>query len=112
MYKDQRVSSGSIDANNKPYKPNTSSSPGNFEYIPPNNSGTTLSLLGGVLSTVGGALSTIGGIIQFNTELSDDFQSQVDDYRLDQKKEKMQAEIIDLQEKVKQLEQLIKNNSN
>nr|WP_309100437.1 hypothetical protein [Fredinandcohnia onubensis] len=91
---------------------NSNSSPGNFEYKPPNNSGTILGIIGGVLSATGDALATIGAIIQLNTDTSVDFQSQVHDYHSEQDKKKMQEEIDNLQEKVKQLEELIKNNQN
>lgn len=90
----------------------SNSSPGNFQYKPPNNSGTILGILGGALSAAGDALATIGAIIQLNTDVSTDFQSQVDDYKSDQEKDKMREEIDDLQEKVKQLEELIKSNNN
>lgn len=77
-----------------------------FQYNPPNNTGTTLGILGGVLTTVGDAL---GAIIQLNTDNTADFESQVGSFKSDQEMEKMQAEIDDLQEKLKQLEQLIKS---
>ncbi|WP_405099356.1 hypothetical protein [Oceanobacillus sp. FSL H7-0719] len=80
-----------------------------FQYNPPNNTGTTLGILGGVLTTVGDALATIGAIIQLNTDNTADFESQVGSFKSDQEMEKMQAEIDNLQEKLKQLEQLIKS---
>ncbi|RZT23515.1 hypothetical protein [Fictibacillus sp. BK138] len=61
-----------------------------------------------MLATVGDAVSTIGAVIQLNTDVSTDYQSQVDDFKSDQEKEKMQQEIDDLQDKVKQLEKLVR----
>lgn len=90
----------------------SNSTQGNFQYKPPNNSGTILGIMGGVLTIAGDALATIGAIIQLNTDTAADFQSQVDDYHSEQDKKKMQEEIDNLQEKVKQLEEIIKNSQN
>ena len=90
---------------------NSNSSLNQFQYKPPNNSGTILGIIGGALSAAGDALATIGAIIQLNIDTSTDFQSQVESHQSDQDKNKMQEEIDDLQEKVKQLEELIKNSS-
>jgi hypothetical protein len=79
---------------------------GNFEYKPPNNTGVILGIVGGVLATVGDALATIGAIVQLNTDASADFQSQVDDFKSDQEKDKMQEEIDDLKEQVKEIDDL------
>ena len=83
---------------------------GNFQYKPPNNSGTILGIMGGVLTIAGDALATIGAIIQLNTDTTADFQSQVESFQSDQEKNKMQEDIDSLQEKVKQLEEIIKKN--
>ncbi|USK34978.1 hypothetical protein LIT25_06465 [Bacillus sp. F19] len=79
---------------------------GNFEYKPPNNTGVIIGIIGGALATVGDALSTIGTIIQLNIDVSADFQSQVDDFKSDQEKDKMQEEIDDLKEQVKEIDDL------
>ncbi|MCM3664148.1 hypothetical protein M3204_07020 [Mesobacillus subterraneus] len=97
-------------AKNSGNKSNSNTTLGNFEIKPPNNTGTILGIIGGVLTTVGDALATIGAIIQLNTDVSVDLQSQVDDFKSDQEKDIMREEIDDLQEKVKQLEKLIKSN--
>ena len=101
---------------------NSNSTLGNFEYKPPNNTGVIIGIIGGALSTVGDALETIGAIIQLNIDVSADFQSQVDAFKSDQEKEKMQEEIDDLKgqvkeiddlkEQMKQLEKIIKSNQN
>ncbi|WP_180271126.1 hypothetical protein [Fredinandcohnia onubensis] len=83
---------------------------GNFQYKPPNNSGTILAIMGGVLTIAGDALATIGAIIQLNTDTATDFQSQVESYQSDQVKNKMQEDLDSLQEKVKQLEEIINKN--
>ena len=95
---------------------------GNFEYKPPNNTGAIISIIGGALATVGDALGYIGAIIQLNMDVSSDFQSQVDAFKSDQEKDKMQEEIDDLKgqvkeiddlkEQMKQLEKIIKGNQN
>ena len=112
MNKNQRVSVVTAEANNSGNNSNFNSTLGNFEYKPPNNTGTILGIIGGALATVGDALATIGAIIQLNTDVSVDFQSQVDDFKSDQEQDKLRVEIDDLQEKVNQLEQLIKSNQN
>ena len=101
---------------------NSNSTLGNFEYKPPNNTGVIIGIIGGALSTVGDALQTIGAIIQLNIDVSADFQSQVDAFKSDQEKDKMQEEIDDLKgqvkeiddlkEQMKQLEKIIKSNQN
>ena len=78
----------------------------NFEYKPPNNTGVILGIIGGALATVGDALATIGAIIQLDIDVSADFQSQVDDFKLDQQKDKMREEIDDLKEQVKEIDDL------
>jgi hypothetical protein len=93
-----------------------------FKYKPPNNTGVILGIIGGALATVGDALATIGSIIQLDIDVEADFQSQLDDFKSDQEKEKMQEEIDtlkgqvkeieDLKEQLKQLETLIKSNQN
>jgi hypothetical protein len=95
---------------------------GNFKYKPPNNTGVILGIIGGALATVGDALSTIGAIIQLDIDVSADFQSQVDDFKSDQEKDKMREEIDNLKgqvkeiddpkEQMKQLEKIIKSNQN
>jgi hypothetical protein len=95
---------------------------GNFEYKPPNNTGVILGIIGGALATVGDALATIGAIIQLDIDVNADFQSQVDAFKSDQEKDKMQEEIDDLKgqvkeiddlkEQMKQLEKIIKGNQN
>jgi DNA gyrase/topoisomerase IV subunit A len=82
----------------------------NFQYKPPNNTGTNLALIGGVLTTVGDALAIIGTIIQLNTDTAADFQSQVDDYIAEQEQDNLRDEVEELQEKIKQIEELLKNN--
>src|SRR4051794_34096354 len=94
----------------------------NFEYKPPNNTGVILGIIGGAMATVGDALATIGAIIQLDIDVSADFQSQVDDFKSDQEKDKMREEIDDLKgqvkeiddlkEQMKQLEKIIKGNQN
>ena len=84
----------------------------NFEYKPPNNTGVILGIIGGALATVGDALATIGAIIQLDIDVSADFQSQVDDFKSDQQKDKMREEIDDLKEQVKLLVKIIKSNQN
>jgi len=101
---------------------NDSNTSGNFIYKPPNNTGVILGIIGGALATVGDALATIGAIIQLDIDVSADFQSQVDDFKSDQEKDKMREEIDnlkgqvkeidDLKEQVKQLEKIIKSNQN
>ena len=101
---------------------NSNSSLGNFEYKPPNNTGVIIGIIGGALATVGDALGAIGAIIQLNIDVPADFQSQVDAFKSDQEKEKMQEEIDDLKgqvkeiddlkEQMKQLEKIIKSNQN
>lgn len=108
--KDKRATVIAAAANNNGN--NSNSSPANFQYKPPNNAGTIIGIIGGALSAAGDALATIGAIIQLETDVSTDFESQIDGYNSDQEKNQMQAEINDLQEKVKQLEELIKNNQN
>ncbi|MEH7239316.1 hypothetical protein [Bacillus sp. JJ1562] len=108
MNKDKRDAAISSAANNIVNK--TNSTLGNFQYKPPNNSGTILGIIGSVLSTAGDALSAIGAIIQLNTDVSTDFQSQVENYKSDQDKNQMQQDIDNLQEKVNQLEEMLKNN--
>ena len=71
---------------------------------------------------MGDALQTIGAIIQLNIDVPADFQSQVDAFKSDQEKDKMQEEIDDLKgqvkeiddlkEQMKQLEKIIKGNQN
>ncbi len=71
---------------------------------------------------MGDALQTIGAITQLNIDVSADFQSQVDAFKSDQEKDKMQEEIDDLKgqvkeiddlkEQMKQLEKIIKSNQN
>jgi hypothetical protein len=78
----------------------------NFEYKPPNNTGVILGIIGGALATVGDALATIGAIIQLDIDVSEDFQSQVDDFKSDQHKDKMREEIDDLKEQVKEIDDL------
>jgi hypothetical protein len=77
-----------------------------FKYKPPNNTGVILGIIGGALATVGDALSTIGAIIQLNIDLSADFQSQVENFKSDQEKEKMREEIEDLMGQVKEIDNL------
>ena len=72
---------------------NSNSTLGNFEYKPPNNTGTILAIIGGVLTVAGDTLAIIGETIQLNIDASADFQSQVDAFKSDQEKEKMQEEI-------------------
>lgn len=101
---------------------NSNSTLGNFEYKPPNNTGVILGIIGGALNVVGDALGYIGAIIQLNIDVSADFQSQVDAFKSDQEKDKMQEEIDDLKgqvkeiddlkEQLKQLEKIIKSNQN
>ena len=101
---------------------NSNSTLGIFEYKPPNNTGVIIGIIGAALSTVGDALQTIGAITQLNIDVSADFQSQVDAFKSDQEKEKMQEEIDDLKgqvkeiddlkEQMKQLEKIIKSNQN
>ena len=101
---------------------NSNSTLGNFEYKPPNNTGVIIGIIGAALATVGDALQTIGAIIQLDIDVSADFQSQVDAFKSDQEKEKMQEEIDDLKgqvkeiddlkEQMKQLEKIIKSNQN
>ena len=74
------------------------------------------------MATLGDALGAIGAIIQLNIDVPADFQSQVDAFKSDQEKEKMQEEIDDLKgqvkeiddlkEQMKQLEKIIKSNQN
>jgi hypothetical protein len=95
---------------------------GKFEYKPPNNTGVILGIIAGTLTTVADALATIGAIIQLDIEVSADFQSQVNDFKSDQEKDKMRKEIDDLKgqvkeiddlkEQVKQLGKIIKSNQN
>jgi hypothetical protein len=95
---------------------------GKFEYKPPNNTGIILGIIAGTLTTVADALATIGAIIQLDIEVSADFQSQVNDFKSDQEKDKMRKEIDDLKgqvkeiddlkEQVKQLGKIIKSNQN
>ena len=101
---------------------NSNSTLGNFEYKPPNNTGAILGIIGGALNVVGDALGYIGAIIQLDIDVSADFQSQVDAFKSDQEKDKMQEEIDDLKgqvkeiddlkEQMKQLEKIIKSNQN
>src|SRR3954451_18706363 len=79
---------------------------GNFEYKPPNNTGVILGIIGAALSTVGDAMQTIGAIIQLDIDVSADFQSQVDAFKSDQEKDKMQEEIDDLKGQVKEIDDL------
>ena len=79
---------------------------GNFEYKPPNNTGVIIGIIGGALATVGDALGTIGAIIQLDIDVSADFQSQVDAFKSDQEKDKMQEEIDDLKGQVKEIDDL------
>src|SRR4051812_15574235 len=79
---------------------------GNFEYKPPNNTGIILGIIGGVLTIAGDALATIGAIIQIDIDVNADFQSQVDAFKSDQGKDKMQEEIDDLKGQMKQLDDL------
>jgi hypothetical protein len=92
--------SGSINAND------TNSTLVKFEYKQPNNTGVILGIVGGALATVGDALATIGAIIQLDIDVSADFQSQVDDFKSDQEKDKMREEIDDLKEQVKEINDL------
>jgi hypothetical protein len=95
---------------------------GNFEYKPPNNTGVIIGIIGAALSTVGDAMQTIGAIIQLDIDVNAEFQSQVDAFKSDQEKDKMQEEIDDLKgqvkeiddlkEQMKQLEKIIKSNQN
>ena len=85
---------------------NSTSTFGNFEYKPPNNTGVILGIIGAAVSTVGDALQTIGAIIQLNIDVPADFQSQVDAFKSDQEKAKMQEEIDDLKGQVKEIEDL------
>lgn len=110
MNKDQRITILAADVNNILNKSKSNSTSGNFEYKPPNNTGIIIGIIGGVLTTVGDALATIGAIIQLNIDESDDFQSKLGDFKSEQEKDQMRIEINNLNEKVKQLEQLIKNN--
>jgi hypothetical protein len=110
MNKDKRLSIVPADINNNLNNSTSTSSSGNFEYKPPNNTGVILGIIGGVLTTVGDALATIGAIIQVNIDASDDFQSKLGDFKSEQDKDEMRKEINNLNEKVKQLEQLIKSN--
>ena len=101
---------------------NSNATLGNFEYKQPNNTGVIIGIFGAALSTVGDALQTIGAIIQLDIDVPADFQSQVDAFKSDQEKEKMQEEIDDLKgqvkeiddlkEQMKQLEKIIKSNQN
>lgn len=101
---------------------NSNSTLGNFEYKPPNNTGVILGIIGAALSTVGDAMQTIGAIIQLDIDVNADFQSQVDAFKSDQEKDKMQEEIDDLKGQVKeiddlkgqmkQLEKIVKGNQN
>ncbi len=85
---------------------NSNSTLGNFEYKPPNNTGVIIGIIGGALATVGDALGAIGAIIQLNIDVPADFQSQVDAFKSDQEKEKMQEEIDDLKGQVKEIDDL------
>ena len=85
---------------------NSNSTLGNFEYKPPNNTGIIIGILGAALATVGDAMQTIGAIIQLDIDVSADFQSQVDAFKSDQEKEKMQEEIDDLKGQVKEINDL------
>ena len=96
---------------------------GNFEYKLPNNTGN---IIGCILVvywlTVGDALQAYGAIVKLNRDVSADFQSQVDDFKSTQEKDKMREEIDDLKEQVKYiddlkeqvkpLEKIIKSNQN
>lgn len=67
-------------------------------------------------------MQTIGAINQLNIDVTADYQTQVDAYKSEQEKDKMQEEIDDLKgqvkeiddlkEQVKQLEKIIKSNQN
>lgn len=74
-------------------------------FQPVDTTGIVLGILGGIISTFGGALSTLGAIIQLNADLEAEIQSQ-QEYQAD--KDKMQKEIVELEDRVKQLEKLIK----
>jgi hypothetical protein len=108
MNEDQRLSITAASVSDNQDTSNTAN--GNFQYKPPNNTGVVLGIIGGVLTTVGDALATIGAIIQLNIDTSTDLQSQVGDYKSEQDKDEMRKEINNLNDKVRQLEQLIKSN--
>ncbi|MDR7080722.1 hypothetical protein J2Y03_005820 [Neobacillus niacini] len=93
-------------ANNNGNNSNSNSTFANFEYKPPNNIGNIIGIFGDVLVTVGDALGTIGAIIQLDIDVSADLQSQVDDFKSNQEKDKMREEIDDLKEQVKEIDDL------
>lgn len=82
-----------------------------FQYIPANNTGTILGIVGGVLTTIGDAIATYGAIIQLEEDTLADLRSQIKDFQdsqeADQEKEKMQEQIDDLKQKIAKLENII-----
>lgn len=109
MHKNKRIySTTSVlpTANNNANNSNSTS--GNFVYKPPNNTGVILGIIAGTLTTVADALATIGAIIQLDIDVSDDFQSQVNDFKSDQEKDKMRKEIDDLKGQLKEIDDLKK----
>ena len=100
----------------------SNSTSGNFAYKPPNNTGIIIGIIGAALTTAGDALTAIGAIIQLDIDVSADFKTQVDAFKSNQEKDKMQEEIDDLKgqvkeiddlkEQMKQLEKIIKSNQN